>query len=110
MSTELLGNIIAKRLSASPASFSAAADRDSKERLIAFSQHLSRHPDTCTILRRAGLAERAVDLAAAGERFKVSEIDQALDKAPRYSGTAGDQQDFQSRVAFKIGLQDLGLL
>lgn len=110
MSVELLGNIIAKRLSASPTGFSAAADAGSKGRLIAFSQNLSRHPDTCGILNRAGLAERAVDLAAAGSRFSLSEVEEALKKMPLLQGIRGDTADRQSKMAFKMSLQHLGLL
>lgn len=111
-SIEVLDNMIAKRLTASaPFGISAAAaDAASKQRLVGFSRNLSRHPDTCAILNRAGLAERAIDLAAAGGRFSLSEVDQALDKMPLLQGSSGDRGDIQSKTAFKIGLQQLGLL
>lgn len=111
MSVALLGNIISKRLSTSPTyGISAAADADSKQRLIRLSQNMSHHPDTCGMLKRAGLAERAVDLAAAGSRFSLSEIDEALNKTPVLYGARGDSQNLKRAMAFKIGLQELGLL
>lgn len=108
MSVELIQNIIAKRLSAIPAGISAAADTQGKQRLITFSQGVG--PDVCQTLKRTGLAERAIDHVAAGTRFHLSEVDEALEKAPVLSGTRGDTQNMRNRMGFKAGLQELGLL
>lgn len=119
MSVELLGNIIANRLSASPSErarllalsgISATDDLSAKQRLITLSQNLAYQPQTCATLRRAGLAEKAVDLAAAGSRFSVQEVDKALAEMPLQSGIRGDKEHIQNGMAFKLGLQQLELL
>lgn len=103
MSVEMIEGLVARRLNAS-------ADRDSKERLTNFMANISHASHTCGTLRRTGLAERAVELAAAGGRFTVAEVNAALDKTAVLSGVRGDKSDTETRLAFKVGLQQLGLL